>query len=220
MENNQNKNLVLIDDLGYKYPKQTSKEKRHYAKYKCYCGNEFDALTDNIKKGNTTSCGCHKKEIITKHGLVNHRLYKIWQGILQRCLNSKSIAYKKYGLRGIIICKEWDNDFMSFYNWALENGYSDNLSIDRIDNDGNYEPSNCRWTTKIIQAQNTTRIRINNTSGYRGVTWSREKKKWKARININKKEIHIGYFKNIIEAAQARDTYIINNNLEHTRNFS
>ena len=174
LENNQ-KEIILLKDLGCKYPKETSKVKRHYAKYKCYCGNEFDAMVDNIKKGTTTSCGCHKKQIITKHGLVNHRLYKIWQGILQRCLNNKSMAYKKYGFRGITICKEWRNDFMSFYNWSLENGYQNYLSIDRKDNDGNYEPSNCRWTTKDIQSQNTTKIRTNNTSGYRGVGWSNEK---------------------------------------------
>lgn len=152
--------------------------------------------------------------------MANHRLYKIWQGILQRCLNTKSMAYKKYGFKGILICEEWKNDFLYFYKWCLENGYQDNLSIDRIDNNGNYEPDNCRWTTNAIQSRNTSQIRINNTSGYRGVSWSKDKKKWKTRININKKEIHIGYFTDKIEAARKYDNYIVSNNLEHTRNFS
>lgn len=92
-----------------------------------------------------------------KHGLSGHRLYSIWKGMKDRCCNTKSPNYQYYGERGILICDEWLNEdcgFINFYNWSLENGYDDNLTIDRKNNDGNYEPSNCRWTTMLVQIHN------------------------------------------------------------------
>ena len=90
----------------------------------------------------------------TLHGKSHTRLYKIWIGMKKRCYNPRSNAYERYGGRGIGIYQEWLNDFMSFYNWSMENGYNDNLSIDRIDVNGNYEPSNCRWATIDEQSSN------------------------------------------------------------------
>ena len=209
---------ILIEDLGMMYPTENSKRKRGFGIYKCgFCGTKFKAHTLNVKFGNTKSCGCYQKRIISEthktHGLIETRLYRIWTNIKDRVLNPKNKQYNDYGGRGITICDEWKNDFMTFYNWATTNGYSEELSIDRIDNDGNYEPSNCRWATQTIQCRNT-RIRKNNKSGYKGVCYPKGKNKYIAQICVNTKIIHLGYFQTAEEGAIAYNNYIIENNLE------
>ena len=124
-----------------------------------------------------------------------------------------------YGGKGIKVCEEWSNSFDAFKQWALQNGYKDKLTIDRIDNNGNYEPSNCRWVTDSIQKRNTRKIMATNTSGYRGVIWHKQNKKWRARIYYNNKKHSLGCYDSKIEAAKAYDRHIIVNNLEHTKNF-
>ena len=104
-----------------------------------------------------------------KHGGKGTRLYRIWQQMKNRCHNPKTSRFKDYGGRGITVCDEWKNDFQAFYNWAMANGYSDDLTIDRIDNDGNYEPSNCRWATELEQVNNS---RHNHMVTYQGRTQS------------------------------------------------
>lgn len=129
---------------------------------KCDCGNEIDVLGASLKSGNTTACGCRQKigwKNGYKHGLTHTRLHSIWNGMKQRCFSKNNDYYYNYGGRGITMCDEWKNDFKAFYNWSIKNGYSDNLTIDRIDNDGNYEPSNCRWITRTEQMRNTRRSR-------------------------------------------------------------
>lgn len=125
---------------------------------KCDCGNVVKISTGRLNYGNVKSCGCAKAKRTTErnttHGLSGTRLYEIWCGMKKRCYNKNSNAYENYGGRGIIICQEWLDDFMNFYNWAMENGYSDSLSIDRIDTNGNYEPSNCRWADDKTQSLN------------------------------------------------------------------
>jgi hypothetical protein len=141
-------------------------------------------------------------------------LYTIWREIKRRTLNPKHKRYIDYGGRGITICEEW-LDIQNFYDWALSNGYEENkgLSIDRIDNNGNYCPENCRWVTKNIQNRNQ-RIRKNNTSGYRGVSYHKGNNKYTAQITINNKKIHIGSFPTAVEGAIAYNNYITENNLE------
>ena len=99
------------------------------------------------------------------HGKSNTRLFRIWSHIKDRCDNPNNDAYKNYCKIGVTICNEWKNDFMSFYNWAMSNGYKDNLTIDRIENNGNYQPNNCRWITIKQQHRNTRRNIFLNYNG-------------------------------------------------------
>lgn len=140
---------------------------------KCDCGNEFVALTQHLRNGSVKSCGCLLKEIAgqkfiklnTKHGKHKTRLYKIWAAIKGRCFNKNNLAYKNYGGRGITICDEWINNYPAFEIWANENGYNDTLTIDRIDVNGNYEPSNCRWATRQEQQNNRRACRYITYNG-------------------------------------------------------
>lgn len=125
----------------------------------CKCSPDVERMVDfsSIKSGKSKSCGCISIERTTKHGLHKHRLYKIFMGMKNRCYNSKNTGYKNYGGRGIQICQEWLDDFINFYTWAIDNGYDDNLTIDRINNDKGYSPDNCRWVNKTVQNNNTSR---------------------------------------------------------------
>ncbi len=218
--NNENRTLeeiTFIKDLGMMYPTENSKYKHRYGLYKCgFCGNEFKSIINDVKRGNTKSCGCYQKRRTSEsqktHGLGYTRLYNILKKIKDRVLNPKNKQYNNYGGRGITICDEW-LDIQNFYDWAMENGYSDELSIDRIDNNGNYCPENCRWTTTTIQARNQ-RIYKNNTSGFKGVSYTKKTGRYNAKIKVNYKSIHLGYFKTAIEAGVAYNNYIIENNLE------
>jgi len=124
----------------------------------CECGTERSVLTHNLTRGKSSSCGCGQKEAASKanttHGKRNTKLYGVYSGMKQRCYNENSPAYEYYGGKGVYICKEWLDDFMNFYNWAKANGYGKDMSIDRIDPNGNYEPDNCRWVTMEKQQNN------------------------------------------------------------------
>ncbi len=135
------------------------RDKRNKIMYKCQCdcGNIVIVNGNNLRSGNSKSCGClnHKPNKHNfKHGKIRTRLYRIHHGMKDRCYNINGRDYNTYGHRNIVVCDEWLNDFMNFYNWAINNGYKDNLTIDRIDVNGNYEPSNCRWVDMKTQQNN------------------------------------------------------------------
>ena len=152
----------FVDLTGNRYGKLVALEraknrgKHTMWKCKCDCGNYTITGASELKQGTTKSCGCLKFESRNStHGLTKTRLYSIWSKMKDRCLNKNNPAYKWYGGRGITICQEWLDDFANFYNWSIENGYKEGLSIDRIDVNGNYEHCNCRWITLEEQALNT-----------------------------------------------------------------
>ena len=204
-------NLIILKELE-KHVCKSGQTKRVF-QLKCFCGQEFRALIESVKRGNTKSCGCLRKKVTAglnkKHGLCGHRLYTIWSGMVARATNS---YYKEYFGRGISICREWRDDFKVFYDWAITNGYGHDLTIDRIDNDGNYEPNNCRWANDTTQTRNRRKIHANNTSGHKGV--SKHRNKWQSSITINYKMICLGTFSNKEDAVKARNNYIIKNNLD------
>lgn len=151
------------------------------------------------------------------HGLSNTRPYNIWCNIKERCNNKNCDNYQKYGAKGIKICKEWSDSFESFLSWSMANGYRHDLSIDRIDNDKGYEPSNCRWVTPSIQAANRS-LSSNNTSGYIGITKvinKQGKERWAAQICVNHKGKVLCWRKTKKEALAVRNQYIIDHDLPH-----
>lgn len=129
---------------------------------RCDCGNTKTIEGGSLRSGNTRSCGCLQKAAAaataikhsTTHGLRHTRLNRIWRHMKERCSNPNDKNYECYGGRGIKVCEEWQHDFKAFYDWAMAHGYSDDLSIDRIDVDGDYCPENCRWATKWVQSNN------------------------------------------------------------------
>lgn len=130
---------------------------------KCDCGNVAYYTTSMLSSKRIVSCGCynHERTLVMnyKHGLYTTNVYKRWSGIKARCYNPDNINYRNYGGRGITMCDEWLHDPEAFCKWALANGYREDLSIDRIDPNGNYEPSNCRWVDKRVQDLNRRNTR-------------------------------------------------------------
>lgn len=159
---------------------------------KCDCGNLVKVTTCHLRSGHTKSCGCYNLESsITAnitHGGTGTRLYNIWCDIKKRCLNEKYWCYNRYGGRGIKMCKDWKNDFTSFRDWSITHGYADDLTIDRINNDGNYEPDNCRWVTRAIQNNNTSKNHIITVNGV-----SKNIAQWSKYMGITRYRIDSAY---------------------------
>lgn len=147
----------------------------------CDCGQITTVQTTSLQSGATKSCGCWNKEQQCssdtkhkKHGERNTRLYGIWQGMKKRCYNKTSDNYYNYGGRGIEMCAEWRYDYVKFADWAKEHGYQENLTLDRIDPNGNYTPENCRWATNKQQQRNKNdnRIITFNNESYTLAEWA------------------------------------------------
>lgn len=212
---------VVIDDLIYWKPGD-----KRFVLCECNCKERsirLVGLTD-LKNGKSHSCGCYNiekiKERMTTHGYCYHPLYNIWTLMKKRCYNENDEYYYVYGGRGIKVCDEWLHNPEIFIEWALDNGWSKGLQIDRENNDGNYEPSNCRFATNQINVLNMRLIQGNNTSGYRGAYYHKGKKTFVAQIGYNKKYVlNQPGFKTAKDAAIARDIFIIKNNLPHKLNF-
>lgn len=146
-----------------------SKSNDRKFRFECrHCGSEFNAFISNIRRNHTTSCGCKKAELIsegnTKHSKTNHSLYFVWHDMKDRCYNANYVHRHRYGGRGITVCDEWVNDFVAFYDWSIDNGWSKGLQIDRENNDGNYEPNNCRFVTSIVNVRNSSILKMNEYS--------------------------------------------------------
>ena len=203
----------LIKDLGFRFATEKSTQKVRYGLYECqYCGSEFETMVQNVKCGDTKSCGCQRKGINVTHGICSNKFYKTWNNMIQRCTNPNHKNYKDYGARGITVCEEW-LDVVKFITWA-DKTYIKGYTLDRIDNDKGYSPENCRWADASTQAVNQRKMK-NNTSGFVGITWNKNNKNWRVTIQLNKDKVNLGSFKILEEAVQARDNYIIENNLPH-----
>lgn len=133
---------------------ESSQSKRIRYKCKCKCGKYVRVNAGNLVNGRTKSCRCIGAEKFITHGMSGTHIHEIWLGMRARCYNQNNKSYHNYGARGITICDEWKNDFSNFYQWSIQNGYQDGLSIDRIDVNGDYCPQNCRWITMEEQAKN------------------------------------------------------------------
>lgn len=218
--------LLDIDIIEIIPNKKINKSYRKYYILKCRkCLNDFKIRSDYIKLKKECICKkCSKINSSTIHSFAlringrRDRIYGIWAGMRSRCFSKSNDKYSYYGGKGITICEEW-NDFMTFRKWALENGYKDSLTIDRRNGEDNYNSSNCRWVTKCVQSANTKRIRTNNRSGYKGVFFSKDKNRYIAKIQHENISYYLGCSKEALECAYMYDNYIIENNLEHTKNF-
>lgn len=219
----QVKKFILIVDLGRIYPTPTSKSRLRYGIFLCpYCEKEFKSSYQSIISGCTISCGCEKirKNIdrMTTHNMHGSRLYRTWDSMIGRCNRMGGKHYDDYGGRGIVVCEEW-HKFAEFMKWALNNGYTDKLEIDRINNDGNYEPDNCRFVTRSQNVQNTRLLNRKNTSGYRGVSKIKNRDKYECHICNNGIRINLGYFDDSKDAAIAYNNYVIENKTFHPLNI-
>ena len=192
---------LTVQEFSHRIPGK--KGYRYYFKCKCECGNETVVRIDQLKAGTIVSCGCYAKDINRErakylnrsHGLTNTRLYIIWSDMKARCYNPNNNSYLQYGGRGIKICDEWINDFKTFYDWAMDHGYRENLTIDRIDHEGNYCPENCRWTDQKNQQSNRRdNIYITYTEDYSDIGKGKiyhtyTQSDWARIINIDHKII-------------------------------
>lgn len=192
--------MKVVDLIGRKFgslsviERDTTVVGRAYWICKCDCGNIVSVRGSRLSGGITKSCGC--KQHVGKHGDAIQgnikRLYRIYNNMLSRCYNPNSSEYANYGGRGISVFHEWRDDYIAFKEWAMNNGYNDSLSIDRIDVDGDYEPSNCRWATRIEQ-NNNKRNHVLITLGERTMN----AKQWSKELGINYVTIISRYHKGL-----------------------
>lgn len=169
---------------------ESQKSGKAYWNCICDCGNKTIVSGSNLINGSVKSCGCLRKTEHNTHHLSDSRLYRIWNAMRNRCNGKNKAVYKYYMAKGISVCDEWNNDFLSFYEWALSNGYSDDLTIDRIDNAKGYSPGNCRWVSRKEQANNRHFCKMIT---YNGKTQTLMQ--WCEELGLNYKLIHSRLYK-------------------------
>ena len=207
--------LTAIEELE---SEKGARDKARYFLFKCDCGNVKKIRGDSVWRGQITNCGCITREVFSqkakerfyKHGQSSSRLYFIWRGMKNRCLNKNHVCYNDYGGRGIKVCDEWKNSFIAFRDWALQNGFKDNLSIDRIDVNGNYEPRNCRWATQKQQTNNTRR---NHYIVYKDIKATL--RFWQTLLNIP----HSTFYNNLLDYDWNLEQYLSEKGIEIKLNF-
>lgn len=187
----------LIDMTGKRYGRYTvikrvdKNDNKGWWLCRCDCGKEKVVHGHLLRIGSTKSCGCYSidnaKKNFTTHGLTQTKLYSVHRTMVARCQNPKNNSYKTYGAKGIKVCEEWlgEKGFINFYNWAMQNGFKDGLSIDRIDNNKGYSPDNCRWATTEQQSLNK---KTNVFLEYQGQT--KTLKEWSNVFDIPYKTLH------------------------------
>lgn len=206
--------MLTIISEGETIVKHDGKRNRSFRYWKvvCDCGEERSVREANLKSGNSTNCGCVRKKKVAQvgrelnktHGLSKHKMYNTWTDMIRRCNDPEHWAYEYYGGRGISVCEVWVSSLKDFIQWSeLQDNYGKgSFTLDRIDVNGNYEPSNCRFASKSTQSLNR-RGNTNNSSGYHGVS-ARSNGKWRARITKDYKVINLGTFERLEDAVEAR----------------
>lgn len=199
-----------IEIVGRSFRHSKAGKKINQFDLTCFCGKNFKRDVGDVNRQRVVSCGCvglnkirQLGEASKKHGLSGSRQYDIWSNMLYRCNNHKYTHYENYGGRGISVCEEWKS-FENFWR-DMQEGYFDNLEIDRIDVNGNYCKENCRWVDSTIQNLNR-RTFSNNTTGYTGVYFSKEQNKYFTVLTFYGKKQFFGYFETIEEAVFIRKT--------------
>ncbi|MFA7287365.1 MAG: hypothetical protein WC055_00650 [Melioribacteraceae bacterium] len=203
-----------------------SRNGARYVLCRCSCKKKTikEIHLGSLKAGRSSSCGCYNLELLIErngtHGLAKYPLYSLWGYIKNRCYNKNYKRYKDWGGRGIIMCDEWLHNPRLFMDWCMNNGWEDGLEIDRKDNDGNYEPSNCRFVTSEVNNLNQRTLTVRNKTGFRGIYWREEGTAYCATVRYKGKLIlNKSGFKIAKEAAIYRDKFIVQNRLKHPLNF-
>lgn len=173
----------------------------------CDCGTSVVIKATHLVSGNTKSCGCYQREVSRTHGMCKHPLYRIYEGMKQRCTNTNRGEYLEYGGRGIKICDRWLEAFENFRD-DMSQDWKMGLELDRRDNDGHYSPENCRWATRKQNSFNR-RGDKGSSSVYKGVSFSKKADKWVASITKDGKTKHLGVFPDEVSAATAYNTAAI-----------
>lgn len=196
--------LVIIGDAP-----TSGKHRRVYVR--CECGVEKECFLTVLRGGDAVSCGCYRETRDVTHGLTKTPLYRTWSNMKSRCYDPNAKYFSEYGGRGIKVCPQWKDDFEAFHAWAIT-GYKTGLTLDRANNMADYSPKNCRWVNRTTQQRNR-RAQKGSSSQYVGVAFIQRSKKWGASIKHGGKSHNLGSYPTELEAAIARDRYIINNNL-------